>query len=99
MTTAKEILENLNGETLYVTTRGTMGDADGMTKIDDDLINDFAGAEVLKLSDGKSGFENERAYEDIVDELDRYLDKDAKNNNYEDYYVIYKDNQYLLAWI
>ena len=98
MKTAKEILENLDGETLYVTTRGTVGDADGMIKVDDDLINSFANASVIKLANGKDDFNNARAYDDIIDELDKHLDKDAKFNNYVDYYVIYQDNQYLLAW-
>lgn len=98
MKTAKKLLDNIEGESIYITTRGTMGDADGYSKIDQDLIAEFADADVIKLSDGSDGFENERAYDDILDELDKHLDKDAKKNNYDGYYVIYQDNQYLLAW-
>lgn len=102
MKTAQEILESLIGDTVYITTRGTMGDADGMSNVDDELVAEFTNGTVIKLSDSNAfatDYNHSRAYDDIIDELNNYIDDQAKLNNYDGYYVIYKDNQYLLTWV
>jgi len=95
MKTAQELLENLHGEKLYITTRGTVGDADGLVDVDGELIGNFDLAEVKTLDQIKEI--EERAYDDIIDFIQKN-DPEALNNNYDDYKVLVWDNQYLLTW-
>lgn len=80
---------------IYCTTRGTVGDGHGYTIVDNDLIDEFVNAKLCKLSELKNI--NYDAYDDCIDfwqnTPDRYTDFTE-----DDFFVIYKDNDYLLVW-
>jgi len=90
MKTAKELLEEMIGQTTYMTTRGTTGDADGLLTIDQDIIDEFEYAEVINLSDLSDI--NVLASDDIVDYINKYI------QTVKDFFVIYYDTQFILAW-
>lgn len=94
MKTATELLEALENIGVFSTTRGTMGDASGMLKVEKDTIDIFEYADVCPLSEVKEI--NERAYEDCVD----YWTNEREFNGCaeEDFFVIYQDCEYLLVW-
>lgn len=94
MKTAKEILTAIEGQQIYVTTRGTVGDADGVTTVDCNLIDNFEFAEVTELYELIDI--NFKAYRDCMD----YWQHDPALSlcSIDDFYVIYQDDQYLLVW-
>ena len=94
MKKATELLENLMGVQVYCTTRGTVGDADGIVTIDDDIIVSFKDATIVKLSQLKLAQPD--AYQDCVEYWQNT--PDFAGFTEEDFYVLVKDNQYLLVW-
>ena len=94
MKTAIELLEALEGVQVYCTTRGTVGDADGMLKVDKDTTFNYADASVCTLVELKRI--NAIAYEDCVD----YINNDPILASWDkdDFLVIYQDCDYLLVW-
>ncbi len=88
-----EILSGMEGQSTYCTTRGTMGDADGIAKVDTDLMEDFSDAKVYTLPEIKEV--NEKAYEDIKD----WTAQECPNVEESEFYVLQKDTQYLTAWV
>ena len=94
MKKATELLENLRGVQVYWTTRGTVGDADGMLLVDENAIKYLKNASVCTLAELKRI--NAIAYEDCVN----YIDGDPMLSNWDkdDFLVIYQDCNYLLVW-
>ena len=88
--TAKEFLTGMVNDTTICTTRGTTGDAACELVIDDDIINEFNGANVETLVDCS----NDDAKGDLVD----WVKRNCPNTELSDYGVLVKNNQYLLVW-
>jgi hypothetical protein len=92
METAKQLLAGMINDKTYTTTRGTVGDADGITTIDDEIVERYAYCEVVKLLSLKDI--NEKAYDDIID----FIKKECPGTSENDYYVIIDNCEYMLAW-
>lgn len=92
MKNAKEMLEGMINDVTCVTTRGTMGDADGLVVVDAELVSDFSDAKVVSLKELKSI--KELAYEDLKNFVRIYCVDIFK----DDFFVAIKDCQYLLIW-
>lgn len=88
------LLENLMGVQVYCTTRGTVGDADGLVVINDDIMAQFEDATIVKLS--QLQLAQPDAYEDCVEYWQNT--PDFAGFTEEDFKVFIKDNQYLLVW-
>ena len=91
---ARRLLKNLRGVQVYWTTRGTVGDADGIVTVDDDIIASFKDADVCSLHELKNI--NEIAHKDCVD----FIDGDPVLSSWDkdDLLVIYQYCIYLLVW-
>jgi len=94
MKKARKLLENLRGVQVYCTTRGTVGDADGLVNVDEDCIDLFKNADVCSLHELKNI--NEIAHKDCVD----FIDGDPVLSSWDkdDFLVIYQDCIYILVW-
>ena len=94
MKTTTELLEALEGCKVFSTTRGTMGDASGMLKVENDTIDLFEYADVCTLKELKEI--NDRAYDDCVD----FYTHEREFNEWseDEFFVIYQDCEYLLVW-
>lgn len=92
--TAAELLTALEGHKLFITTRGTTGDASGLLHIGREVIDTYEYADVCALSDLKNI--NIDAFEDCVD----YIDNDPLLSTWsmDDFFVIYYDTDFVLAW-
>lgn len=90
----RKLLENLMGVQVYCTTRGTVGDADGMLLVDENAIKYLKNASVCTLAELKRI--NAIAYADCVD----YINNDPILSSWDkdDFLVIYQDCNYLLVW-
>ncbi len=93
-TKSRKFLENLRGVQVYCTTRGTVGDADGLVIVDDDIIASFKDATISSLSQLKLASPD--AYQDCMDYWQNT--PDFAGFTEEDFKVFIKDNQYLLVW-
>jgi hypothetical protein len=91
---ATRLLSNLMGVQVYCTTRGTVGDADGIVTVDDDIIASFKDATISSLSQLKLASPD--AYQDCVEYWQNT--SDFAGFREEDFKVFIKDNQYLLVW-
>jgi len=91
---ARRLLSNLMGVQVYCTTRGTVGDADGLVTVDDDIVALFKNADVCSLHELKNI--NEIAHKDCVD----YINNDPVLSSWDkdDFLVIYQYCIYLLVW-
>jgi hypothetical protein len=91
-TESRQLLEGMMNDTTYVTTRGTMGDAEGVTIVDEEMIKYYENCEVVKLADLKEI--NDEAYEDI----NYFIKRQCPGTSENDYYVIINGCEYMLAW-
>ena len=91
---ARRLLSNLMGVQVYCTTRGTVGDADGLVNVDEYCIDLFKNADVCSLPELKNI--NEIAHKDCVD----FIDGDPVLSSWDkdDFLVIYQDCIYILVW-
>ena len=93
-TKSRKFLENLMGVQVYCTTRGTVGDADGLVVINDDIMAQFEDATIVNLSHLQLAQPD--AYEDCMDYWQNRMCFAGFRE--EDFKVFIKDNQYLLVW-
>jgi len=85
-------IHGMRNDTTYLTTRGTTGDADGITIVDDDIMEIFEDAEEYPLIDLKDV--EIRAYEDMED----WISHNAPNTSIDDYFYSVVGCQYILLW-
>jgi hypothetical protein len=93
-TKSRKLLENLRGVQVYCTTRGTVGDADGLVTIDDDIVASFEDATISSLSQLKLASPD--AYQDCMDYWQKHTDFAGFTE--EDFYVLVRGNDCLLVW-
>lgn len=91
---ARRLLSNLRGVQVYCTTRGTVGDADGLVTVDDDIVASFEDATIVKLSQLKLAQPD--AYQDCVEYWQNT--PDFAGFTEEDFYVLVRGNDCLLVW-
>jgi len=94
MKTAIELLKGLENFKVFSTTRGTIGDAAGMLKIEKDIIDEYEYADVCTLAELKEI--NDDAYEDCVDYWTNESEFDGWNE--DDFFVIYQGAEFILVW-
>jgi len=85
-------IHGMRNDTTYLTTRGSAGDADGITIVDDNIMEIFEDAEEYKLRDLEEV--ESRAYDDMVD----WISHNAPNTSIDDYLYSVVDCQYILLW-
>ena len=91
---ARRLLSNLTGVQVYCTTRGTVGDADGLVVINDDIMAQFEDATIVKLS--QLQLASPDAYQDCVEYWQNT--PDFAGFTEDDFYVLVRGNHCLLVW-